>query len=132
MHRATRKRPTACAQDSQPRPGRILPVVIARACLLAAWAGVGFVGTYAALYAFTPYGLVMFLLLALIADVLPAADGRRLPEAVGLLAGPGFFCMLVASQSDEPAGWWLAGPVIVAAALATYVGVGRARCARRV
>jgi small neutral amino acid transporter SnatA (MarC family) len=67
-----------------------------------------------------------------VALVLPAAGGDRMPEALGLLAGPGVFAIVVATNSDyEPTYWYAAGAVIVGAVLAAYVVLGRARCAAR-
>ena len=106
--------------------------MIRRALLLAIWALVGTAASYAALYAFTPYGVSILLACLGVALVLPAAGGDRMPEALGLFAGPGLFAILIAKNSDfESAYWYAAGAVIVGAVLAAYVLVGRARCAAR-
>ena len=106
--------------------------MIRRALLLAIWALIGTAASYAALYAFTPYGVSILLACLGVALVLPAAGGDRMPEALGLFAGPGLFAILIAKNSDlESAYWYAAGAVIVGAVLAAYVLVGRARCAAR-
>jgi hypothetical protein len=98
--------------------------VTRRARLFAAWAVVGMVASYGALYAFTPFGLVILAPCALVAWTLPKGL-----EAIGAAAGPGLFCLLVAWSAEEPAAWLGVGAAIVAAACGTYAVAGRTRCA---
>ena len=96
-----------------------------RALLFSVWALVGMVASYGALYAFTPFGLVILAPCALVAWTLP-----KDLEAIGAAAGPGLFCCLVALSAEEPAAWLGVGAAIVAAACAAYAVAGRARCVR--
>jgi hypothetical protein len=101
-----------------------------RAVLFVAWAVVGTVASYGLVYAFSVFGLAILGVCLLVGLAIPKAGGGRTPEILGLLAGPGGFCFVVAvSGVDDPAAWAVAGTVIVCAALATYMLVGRARCA---
>jgi hypothetical protein len=105
--------------------------VIPRALLFAAWAVVGTVASYGLPYAFSPFGLAILGVSLLVALALPQAAHSRMPEILGLLAGPGVFCFVVAvSGVDDPAPWAVAGTLIVSAALVAYTLTGRARCAR--
>jgi hypothetical protein len=71
--------------------------VITRGALFAAWAFVGLVLSYGALYAFTPFGLLVIGAGLFAAAILPAVRGKRGPEVLGLLAGPGLFWLVVAA-----------------------------------
>jgi hypothetical protein len=104
--------------------------VVTRGALFAAWAFVGLVLSYGALYAFTPFGLLIIGACLFAARELPAVRGSRWPEVLGLLAGPGVFCFVVARNADDPGGWVAAGVVIVGVASLAYALVGRALCAR--
>jgi hypothetical protein len=104
--------------------------VIGRGVLFLAWVLLGGVFTYGALYAFSPYGLVILTAASLLAWSLFNWTGRRSLELWGLLAGPGLLCFLVAEHADEPAAWVAVGVVFVAVATVAYVLAGRARCAR--
>jgi hypothetical protein len=103
--------------------------MVKRGALFTAWAFVGVVLSFGALYAFTPFLLVIVATL-FVARELPAVGGSRLPEALGLIAGPGVFCFVVAAAADDPGGWFAAGVAIVGHALLAYTLVGRALCAR--
>jgi hypothetical protein len=59
-----------------------------------AWAVLGAVASYGALYAFSPYGLAILAVCLLVSLLLP----RRWPETVGLAAGPG---ILLAAAGDR-------------------------------
>ena len=96
-----------------------------RAAPFTAWALLGMVASYGALYAFTPFGLAILAVCALIAWPLP----KHL-ESIGAAAGPGLFCWLVAWSAEEPAAWIGVGAAIVGAAVGAYAIAGRARCAR--
>lgn len=101
-----------------------------RSALFAAWAFVGLVLSYGALYAFTPFGLLIIGACLFAARGFPTVRKTRWPEVLGLLAGPGLFCLLVASSADDQGGWVAAGVAIVGVALLIYALVGRALCAR--
>lgn len=59
----------------------------------------GLVLTYGALYAFTPFGLAIIGIgLSGVLGLRAVAD-RGGPEMLGLLAGVGFFCLLVAASA---------------------------------
>jgi hypothetical protein len=104
--------------------------MIVRGLLFAAWAVVGAVASYGLLYAFSPYGLAILGVCFVVGVALRTAGGGRGPEILGLLAGPGVFCFVVAASGvDAPVAWAVAGTLIVSAALAAYVRAGRARCA---
>jgi hypothetical protein len=105
--------------------------MILRGLLFAAWAVVGTVASYGLLYVLSVYGIVIVGVCVLAGLALPKLGGSRRPEILGLLAGPGLFCLDVAASGvDDPAPWGVAGTLIVCAALAAYVRAGRARCAR--
>jgi hypothetical protein len=104
--------------------------VITRGALFAAWASVGLVLSYGALYAFTPFGLLIIGACLFAARGLPAVRENRWPEVLGLLAGPGVFCLVVAHNADDRGGWVAAGVAIVGVALLIYALAGRALCTR--
>ena len=99
--------------------------MLRRRASFAAWALIGATLSYGALYAFSPFGLVIIAVALVVAFALPALNGRRWPEALGVLAGPGVFCLIVAAGATNPAGWAVAGAAIVAAAAAVYALVRR-------
>jgi hypothetical protein len=106
--------------------------MLKRIALFLGWAVVGLFGTYGALYAFTPYGLVILGLCLGVAFVLRAAGAGEQLDVLGLVAGPGLFCLLVASSAEEAVAVWATmGGAIFSVVIATYIGVGRARCTRR-
>lgn len=90
------------------------------------WAVLGMMLSYAALYLFTPFGLAIVVPALVVAVALPSLGASRLPEGVGLLAGPGLFCFPVAASADDPGAWIAAGAALVGASLSAYVLVGRA------
>ena len=89
------------------------------------WAVLGMVASYGAIYAFSPFGLAILAVCALVARPLPKGL-----EAIGVAAGPGLFCWLVAWSAEEPVAWLAVGAAIVAAAVGAYAVTGRARCTR--
>jgi hypothetical protein len=97
----------------------------ARAIAFAAWAFVGMVASYGSIYAFSPFGLAILAVCALVAWTLP-----RGLETIGAAAGPGLFCWLVALSAEAPAAWFGVGAAIVVLALSAYVVASRARCGR--
>jgi hypothetical protein len=103
--------------------------VIGRCALFLAWAVVGAVASYGLPYALTPYGLMILGAAFFAGLALPEARGRRWPEALGLLAGPGVFLLYAASLSGDatPA---IAGALFAGTALVAYTVAGRALCAR--
>ena len=98
--------------------------MIVRGLLFAAYAVVGAVLSYGALYLFSPMGFVIVPAAVLLVLALPRVGGSRWPEALGLLAGPGLLLMLGDTSVQAP------GAAIVAVAVVSYALVGRARCAR--
>jgi heme exporter protein D len=98
--------------------------VVKRALLFAAWAGIGCVGTYALLYVFSAYGLVLMAVTVAVALLLP-----RHAETLGAIAGPGLFFLLVASYADDPAPWAVAGCALLA--VAGYAYAARIRRSQR-
>jgi hypothetical protein len=103
--------------------------VILRMTVFVGWAIVGMFASYGALYAFTPYGLAILGLCFLVGKGIHRAGRGSDLELIGFAAGPGLFCLLVASSADDgAAAWTLAGASIVAAAALTYLVIGRARC----
>ena len=88
--------------------------------VFAAWAALGAVASYGALYAFSPYGLAILAACLVVGLSLP----RRWPETLGLAAGPGILLTAAADTTLIVTGW-----AIVVAATITYLLVGRARCA---
>ncbi len=96
-----------------------------RATLFMAWAVLGMVASYGAIYAFSGFGLAILAVCALVAWSLPKGL-----EAIGAAAGPGLFCWLVAWSAEEPVAWLAVGAAIVAAAFTAYAVTGRARCIR--
>jgi hypothetical protein len=95
--------------------------MLVRVLVFAAWAAIGAVASYGALYVFTPFGLAILAACLFAGLALP----RRWPETLGLAAGPGILLTAAADATLIATGW-----AIVAAATITYLLVGRARCAR--
>ena len=93
--------------------------MIVRGLLFAAYAVVGAVLSYGALYLFSPIGFAIVAASVLLVLVLP----RRL-EQLGLLAGPGILLLAGDGSLVVP------GATIVAVAVVSYALTGRARCAR--
>jgi hypothetical protein len=91
--------------------------VISRGLLFAAYAVVGAVLSYGALYLFSPMGFAIVAASVLLVFALP-----RGLEQLGLLAGPGLLLLLTPLAS--------VGAAIVSVALIGYALAGRARCAR--
>jgi hypothetical protein len=94
--------------------------MVVRVLVFAAWAAVGAVASYGALYAFTGFGLAILAVCALAALALP----RRWPETLGLAAGPGILLAAAGGTALIVTGW-----AIVASVTLAYALVGRARCA---
>lgn len=98
--------------------------------LFMTWAVVGFVASFGLLYGFTPAGPVILLIVWLSYRFLPRLGGNRDPEAFGALAGFGAFWILVATTVDGDAVLFATvGLCAVLAAIASYLVVGRKRCA---
>ena len=109
---------------SRIRTGDIVPVVIRRVLLFAAYAFLGAVLSYGLVYLFSPMGFAIVVAGVLLVSALPRAGGSRWPEALGLLAGPGLLLMLGDATVRAP------GAAIVALAVVGYGLAGRARCTR--
>ena len=97
----------------------MVPVMPVRVLVFAAWAAIGAVASYGALYVLTPYGLAILSVCLIAALSLP----RRRPETLGLAAGPGILLAAAGDTTLIATGW-----AIVAAATLAYLLVGRARC----
>ena len=98
--------------------------MILRGLTFAAYAVLGAVLSYGALYLFSPMGFAIVPAAVLLVLALPRVGGSRRPEALGLLAGPGLLLMLGDATVRAP------GAAIVAVAVVSYALAGRARCAR--
>lgn len=95
--------------------------MVGRLVVFAAWAALGAVASYGAVYAFSFYGIMILAVCLLVGAALP----RHWPETLGLAAGPG----ILLAAAAEPA-WIAAGWAIIATTTIAYLLVGRARCAR--
>jgi prepilin signal peptidase PulO-like enzyme (type II secretory pathway) len=105
--------------------------VFLRGVLFVAWAVIGAVAGYGLIYAFSVYGLVILGVCLAMGVAIPKAGDSRMPEILGVLAGPGVFCFVVAASGvDDPVWWAGAGALIVGSALVAYMLAGRARSAR--
>jgi hypothetical protein len=105
--------------------------MIRRLALFGSWAVVGMALTYASLYVFTPYGLALIVMVAIAAMLLVLIWDSGWPDSIGLAAGPGGFCLLLAANSDVNAAVFATlGVSIISTVAATYVLLMRARCAR--
>jgi hypothetical protein len=102
--------------------------VIKRSILFTLWSAVGVVLGLELLYAFTPFGLPVLLLLGAVLWQLDRRGLIRSPEAWGLLAGPGLFSALVAASADDATAWLAAAGCFVGVALGGFIVSGRARC----
>ena len=66
----------------------MVPGMLVRVLVFAAWAAIGAVASYGALYAFTPFGLMILGTCLFAGLALPEFGGGRWPEILGLAAGP--------------------------------------------
>jgi hypothetical protein len=107
----------------------MLAHMVARGALFVAWAVVGAVASYGAPSVLTGYGLMILGTCLFAGLALPELGGRRWPEILGLLAGPGVFCVYAGALSADR-GLILAGVAFTGVSLAAYALAGRARCAR--
>jgi hypothetical protein len=105
--------------------------VIRRATVFALWGGIGAALSYGALYAFTLFGLGIIGVCLAAAAALPTIGGTRSPEILGLVAGPGVLCLLVAANAADPLPWIAAAGALLAGELVGYTAAGRAGCGRR-
>src|SRR5262245_5810076 len=114
---------TRAPSNGAPRRANV-PAVVPRLLLFAAYALLGAVLSYGALYLFSPMGFAIVAIGVLLVRALPRLGGSRRPEALGLLAGPGILLLLGDTTVRAP------GAAIVAVAVVSYALAGRARCAR--
>lgn len=105
----------------------MLRAMLVRVLVFAAWAAIGAVASYGALYVATPFGLMILATCLFAALALPEPGGSRWPEALGLAAGPGILLLVGEFNAADPAAT-LTGSAIVATTLMVYLAVGRARC----
>ena len=103
--------------------------MLTRGAVFGAWTVIGAVASYGALYALTPYGLLILGTCLFAGLALPEIGGRRWPEALGLLAGTGVFCFYAGTLSSD-GGLLIAGALLMGGALVAYTLAGRALCAR--
>ena len=94
------------------------------------WCWIGAFLSYAALYAFTPYGLAIIAGGVMASALVSAIAGRAWPETLGLVGGPGVFCLSLAQDADDPVGWTIAGWVFLGVAAVSYLAVQSAWCVR--
>jgi hypothetical protein len=104
--------------------------VVKRGTLFAVWVLLGAILSYGALYAFTPFGLAIIGACLAASMAVPSVGRSRWPEGLGLLAGPGLFCFVVAASVDQPLPFLGAGAALIAAALIAYGLAGRRQCIR--
>jgi hypothetical protein len=97
-----------------------------QAALFAAWAAVGLVLSYGLIYAFTPLGLLVITAAVVVATMLPTVRTHRWPEVLGLIAGPGLFCGIIALANHSLA-WAFGGAVMLGAALIGWLLAARHR-----
>jgi hypothetical protein len=105
-------------------------VLLGKTVAFSSWALLGAASTYGALYVFTPFGMMIFAGVFLIASLLAVVGQNRSPELWGLLGGPGIFCFVVAANAEGADQWRVAGAAFVAAAVLAFTVSGRARCTR--
>jgi len=104
--------------------------MVKRSVVFLSWCCIGAALSYAALYVFTPYGLALIAASVAAGALIPAIGGRRWPETLGLLGGPGAFCLVVANDAGDPRPWSVAGGAFLAMALLAYLALVHARSAR--
>jgi len=100
---------------------------LVRGGMLVLWCCIGGFLTYAALYAFTPYGLAIIAGCAMASALVSAVAKRTWPETLGLIGGPGVFCLLVARNVDDPVRWTVTGWIFIGVAVVSYAAVQSAR-----
>jgi hypothetical protein len=100
--------------------------------LFLTWTLVGFVGSFALLYGFTPVGPIIVLGVWLAYRYMPRISGHRLPEAAGALGGFGVFWLFVATTVDgDASAFATVGVISTTVSLGWYVTAGRQRCGRQ-
>jgi hypothetical protein len=99
--------------------------------LFLAWAVVGSLAGWLALYGFTPIGPAILLIVWLSYRLVSRFADRRLPEAYGALAGFGGWWLFLASAIDGDAGaYWVLGATLITISICLYIAAGRRRCVR--
>jgi hypothetical protein len=78
-----------------------------------------------------PFGLAIIGTCLAAAAAVLTVGGSRWPELLGLVAGPGVLCLLVAANAADPLPWVAVGGAFLFGTLVSYAAVGRARYARR-
>ncbi len=94
------------------------------------WCVMGALLSYGAIYLITPFGLALIAVLLGAASVLKSLGGATWPETLGLFAGPGLFCLLLASAAEDPSTLILVGGVWTSVTVIAYLAFGSARCSR--
>ena len=92
------------------------------------WSVIGVLFSYGALYLVTPFGFALIAILVAAASGLRSLGGATWPETLGLFAGPGLFCLILASAADDPSSLTLIGSAWISVVLVAYLAFGRTRC----
>jgi hypothetical protein len=104
--------------------------MLLRGLLFIAWAVIGTAASYGLPYSLSFYGMLILGTCLFTGLALPRCGGSRMPEILGLLAGPGIFCfVIIAAGYEDALPLAVAGASFIGAALAAYTLAGRARCA---
>jgi len=107
--------------------------VLRQVLLFALWASLGFALTLELLYLFTPIGLAIGVPLVALIWWLEGRGLSRRPGGWGALAGPGLFCLLVATSGIDSGAaiWTAAGVTFIGLSLAAFTIAGHRhrRCA---
>lgn len=97
--------------------------------LFLGWALVGLVASYALLYLFTPFGLTIAVVCVAIGSLLTTIGRRAWPEALGMAAGAGTFCWVIATSAANPLAWVTIGAALIVGALVAYAVIVRGHVA---
>ena len=92
------------------------------------WGVIGALLSYRALYFITPFALPLIAAPLAASASLRSLGGATWPETLGLLGGPGLFCLIVATRAEDPARLTLVGGAWISVVLIAYLGLGSARC----
>lgn len=107
---------------------RDLAQFVASLVLFVAWGVVGFFGSFAMLYGFTPVGPVILLVVWLAYKGMPQISGRRTPEAFGALGGLGAFWLFVSGSVGGDPTFSAIGMFALGASVSAWLVSGSRRC----
>jgi hypothetical protein len=98
----------------------------------AAWMIVGFIVSVGSLYAFTPLGPAIIVVIALAAWWIPGPSQGLALEILGVPAGIGVGLLFLGSAADDDLRpiLFFVGAIAVAGSVGTYLLLGRRRCRR--